>query len=264
MEPIQLACIRFLFEEYTRPFLAEADGNDRPLRLKVEHSARVAANCLTLARSHSAEEQLHLLAESAGILHDIARFRQYNEFRTFNDGVSFDHGKRGREILQEIHALEMLEPEERQTILTAVECHNRKVLPEIADERTAVIARMVRDADKMDILDTISRYFVDRRSGSDPAVELDMPDTPGYNPDFAARVLRGETSDYNAMRNLNDFKFILLTWIFDMHFHAALQHVRENGFLERILSTLPDDETVRAVGRHLGQELERRLAAPSA
>ena len=78
---------RRAFAEYTRAY----DPTDPKVRLKIEHTYRVAALCEQIARSLSLSGADTDLAWLAGLLHDVGRFEQLRRYGTFEDAKSIDH-----------------------------------------------------------------------------------------------------------------------------------------------------------------------------
>ena len=54
------------------------------------------------------EGQLRI-AEAAGLMHDLGRFKQYRRYRTFNDRRSVNHASLGVRIMRRNHILQDLD-----------------------------------------------------------------------------------------------------------------------------------------------------------
>jgi hypothetical protein len=61
-----------------------------------------------------------------------------------------------------------------------------------------------------------------------------------YNEDLVQQILDGELGDYALMRTLNDFRLLLCSWVYDLNFPATRKAVLERGYLDELLSGLPD------------------------
>ena len=61
------------------------------MRLKIDHTYRVAALCEQIARSIPLTEEQTDHAWLAGLLHDVGRFEQLRRYGTFEDAKSIDH-----------------------------------------------------------------------------------------------------------------------------------------------------------------------------
>lgn len=83
------------FSDYTAAY----DASDSKIKLKIDHTYRVAALCERIAKSERMSQEDADLAWLLGMLHDIGRFEQLRKFGTFNDAESVDHAKLGADIL---------------------------------------------------------------------------------------------------------------------------------------------------------------------
>ena len=87
--------IRSEFQSYVSHY----DPSDPKIRLKIDHTYRVADLCERIAGSLSLSEEMTEISWICGMLHDIGRFEQVQRFHTFLDAESVDHAKLGAEIL---------------------------------------------------------------------------------------------------------------------------------------------------------------------
>lgn len=87
--------VKQAFQEYTGRY----DIHDEKIRLKVEHTYRVADISEQIAEKLGLSEEDIALAWLIGMLHDIGRFEQLRRFHTFVDSQSIDHSHFGVELL---------------------------------------------------------------------------------------------------------------------------------------------------------------------
>ncbi len=83
------------FAEYVRNY----DPSDEKIKLKIDHTYRVAGLCQRIAESLGLSEPDVDIAWFLGMLHDIGRFEQIRRFGTFNDAQSVDHAEFGADLL---------------------------------------------------------------------------------------------------------------------------------------------------------------------
>ena len=74
--------VRETFREYTDAY----DATDEKIKLKIDHTYRVAELCERIAKA----EQM---------VHDVGRFEQLRRYGTFSDADSIDHAALGADIL---------------------------------------------------------------------------------------------------------------------------------------------------------------------
>jgi len=100
------------FADYVDRF--RTDGTLHPMhQLKLEHSIRVSADARAIAEGMSWPTEEVNLAEVVGLLHDTARFPQFEKYKTFSDADSVDHGDLGFQTLEKESLLDGLADEPR-------------------------------------------------------------------------------------------------------------------------------------------------------
>ncbi len=80
------------FDEY----VSDYNADDPKIRLKIDHTYRVAALAEKIAADIGADPDKAWLA---GMLHDVGRFEQIKRYNTFSDAKSIDHARFGADLL---------------------------------------------------------------------------------------------------------------------------------------------------------------------
>lgn len=249
------------FEEYTSRFLGQDDYVDANLRYKQEHTARTRAESALLAGELALSEDEALIAELIGLLHDVGRFPQFAQHRTFRDSESVNHSQLGVQVLREEGVLDVLAPQERQWVETAVGLHGRKSLPSALSGRALLFAKIIRDADKIDIFRVVSTAYQQYQDDPDNfRLEIELPDEPGYSPEVLHAVLNEELIDSSKLRTLNDAKLCQLGWVYDLNFTVSLRRIDQLGYLAKLFSFLPQDDDTRKVWQKIRDYIATRLA----
>ena len=70
-----------IFLEYVSKF----DCKEKEIKRKVDHSIRVSKLCRSIAEDLSLPKDVIEIAEFIGLVHDIGRFTQWQEYKTFDD-----------------------------------------------------------------------------------------------------------------------------------------------------------------------------------
>ena len=83
------------FAAYTEHYNAA----DPKVKLKIDHTYRVAALCARIARSLSLPPEDVDLAWLCGLLHDVGRFEQLRRYNTFIDSQSVSHAALSVQVL---------------------------------------------------------------------------------------------------------------------------------------------------------------------
>ena len=126
------------FADYVKDYNEE----DPKVKLKIDHTYRVAGFCQKIAGSLELPQEEVDLAWLCGLLHDVGRFEQLRNYGTFIDAQSIDHAMYGAEILFDQGRIrDYLEDDREDDILRkVVACHSAYRIPEEYDERTVLLA----------------------------------------------------------------------------------------------------------------------------
>ncbi len=242
--------------QYEQWFLSRAERecaaspqDQAPMHLKIQHTLAVRDIARHIAQAEGFSEPLARAAELAALFHDVARFEQYVRFHTFKDSLSFNHALRGTQILK---ASGVLQGEAYASyILAAIAMHNRYAIPPHIQGELRLLAAVVRDADKLDILRVMREHLCCAGAKSE-AVVLGVKDEPQlFSPIIVETALAGKLASYADLHYVNDFRLLLGTWIHDLHFSYSRQRLCEDGHVHRIMEELPDLDPLQKARRHL-------------
>ena len=176
-----LADLKNWFTSYVQTF----KYNDLELQpyidLKEDHTGRVGQEILNIGKKLGLNDDELRLAEIIALLHDIGRFEQYARYRTFMDRKSEDHAELGIKILEKYGVLEQFDDAIRDVILRSIKYHNRPSLPRKETETCLFFSKLLRDADKLDIWKVVIDYYHRKDGKRNGAIELDLPDRPGFS-----------------------------------------------------------------------------------
>jgi hypothetical protein len=210
------------------------------IELKRDHSLRVLDNGRLIAEDLGLAGDALRTALLASLWHDAGRFPQYRTFRTFHDGSSANHGLLGVRTLRARGLLDGEPPAVRSATIMAVGLHNRRDLPRRLPPLADTAVRVVRDADKLDILPIMVAHL-DPSAAANAVVVLHLERDPErYSDEVLAAVLEGRVGDYKAMRWTLDFALLLCSWVYDLNYPATRRAMRERGDMARLLGLLPD------------------------
>ena len=129
------------------------------LELKYTHSLRVAQNAGLIAKGLALAPGDVRLAYVCGLVHDVGRFSQHEQYGSFHDADTMDHGLAGRLALEAASAPSYFSTDQWDALTCAVEHHNKKSsdLPEHLSMEVRQLLNIIRDADKLDIMDLVLR-----------------------------------------------------------------------------------------------------------
>lgn len=244
-----LDALKNCFRSYALSFAESPEKVPQAIRLKIGHTFDVCSIATHIAARESAVfgERGRYLAELAALFHDVSRFRQYRDFKTFRDAESFDHGCVSAEIFRNEFPVEGLSEEEKKWISAAVEVHNKRTLPADLASEILPFAEIVRDADKISIIKIINDFLAAPEEYQDAVVKIGMEESPGFTEQIARDAIAGKQIAHSSMRNLNDFKISIFAWTGDINFAASAQYILDHRLYERLKTFLPESDWMDAL-----------------
>ncbi|MCP4150613.1 MAG: hypothetical protein GY757_22900, partial [bacterium] len=105
------------------------------------------------------------------------------------------------------------------------------------------------------ILNVLTEYYYSAKFGSNPALDLDMPDSPEISGAVVEDIMNNRCVDLKHVRTINDFKILQTSWVFDISFPYALQYIAEKKYVEKIIGVLPREPVVARVHAHINDFL---------
>lgn len=244
------------FLNYTSNYNAQ----DEKIRLKIEHTLRVAQLCDRIGASCGLAGEALDLAWLAGLLHDVGRFEQLKNYGTFIDAQSIDHAVYGAQILFEQGRIRdyVSETCEDELLWNAVNWHSAYRIPEELDERTKMYCHILRDADKIDILKVNIDFPLEEIYNVSTQELRSAPVTP--------EVLQAFYEEHAVLRSLKktpvDNVVGHISLIYELVYPESLRIAKKQGFLDKMMDFWSDNpETTEAfaqIREHMGDYLRRR------
>lgn len=239
------------FQAYTEPY----DITDEKIKLKVDHTYRVAALCERICRESplcarggaETDGRACDLAWLIGLLHDVGRFEQLRRYGTLVDAQSIDHAQFGADILFREGEIAGYVPDDMPEetlalIETAIRNHSLYRIGEGIDGPTLTYCQILRDADKIDIM----------------RVNVDVPPEEIYNTTREALrnstvsegVLKSFAEEHATLRSLRktpvDYLAGHISLVFELVYPVSVRIVREQGYLDKLMHFESDQaETCR-------------------
>lgn len=232
------------FAAYVQTFTSENREVQQNIDLKEEHTRRVCCEILHLGQQLGLNTSELRLAEITALFHDIGRFEQFARYGTFMDGKSVNHAQLGVKILQEKNVLARLDDSVRDLVLRTITYHNRASLPTEESATCLFFSKLLRDADKLDIWRVVTEYYQQQDETTNTGLELGLPDTPVCSDAVVQDILAGKLVDIKHLKNLNDFKLLQVSWVYDLNFIPTFQRLKEKGYLDMIRAALPETEEI--------------------
>ena len=205
------------------------DMNERAIQKKYYHSFRVMDFCKEIAHNIDLNEEDTYLAMVIGLLHDYSRFEQWQKFKTYSDISSVDHADLAIERLFEDSEIKNFNIREDyyEIISDAIKYHNKYSYPENLAERNKLFCKIIRDADKLDIIYLLG--LVEDKVKEDEADISENVKENFYNNKLIKRVKGISNSDNVILK---------LAMIFDLNFEYSYKYISDNKLMDKMLETL--------------------------
>jgi hypothetical protein len=183
------------------------------------------------------------------LLHDVGRFEQYKQYHTFNDSLSVDHAGFGVEVLKKLGILNS--HPERNLIYDAIYYHNKRHLPVGAND-DFLQAKIIRDADKLDIFEMI--VTDDEKMKIVPSPEF--VSSLDYSQKIVDDILANKLAVFEDIKTAVDQMLFRLSWVYNIYFPYSCQYILKKQYLEKIFVYLPQTAGIAKVHQQLRKYLE--------
>ena len=246
------------FEDYTSRFHCPDAEIEKNIILKLAHSYRVCQNITMIAESLGMKEEDVVLAQALALLHDVGRFEQMRGFGSFDDRKNFDHAMLGLKAINRSGVLGSLPKRERNLIRKSIWHHNKYQIPVTEKADVTLFSKLIRDADKLDILGIVALHFEKRDSHPNPALDFGLTHGLELTEEVVSDILQGKMVRIATLKTLGDLRLMYSSWIFDINFPFTLACIKERGYLERLLADLSMQPDIIPVRGFLQAYLEKR------
>jgi len=243
----QLQHIRRRFLIYVDAYIARAGKMQPMMKLKREHCAFVAKNARELAERNGWEPPALFAAEALGLLHDIGRFPQLEEYGTFRDECSIHHGLRGMQVIQEEQILDGIDEPLQKSLLLAVRYHNDRELNRAILPEALPWLKLIRDADRLDIYRVIIKTLQDGEVEKHPDVVLHLELNGPPSPRILKSISQHEPPAYADLHSVSDFLLMILSWTHQMEMLPAAHEIMfQRNIIENLTAFLPDRPEIKS------------------
>ncbi len=206
------------FNQYVKQF----DMKEPHIRLKFHHSYRVMEFSKEIAQSINLTEEEVKLASIIGLFHDIGRFEQWKVYETFNDRKSVDHGDFGRKVMEGLIDDLTTKKEEQTIIYKSIQNHNKYEIENGLSKKELLMAKIVRDADKLDIM---KEQCILKKESEVKEILVN-------------HLWNHEKINSKYVDNQMDSLLRMLAFLFDFHFAYSYQFVLKEHIIEKVINLI--------------------------
>ncbi len=235
------------FDDYVKKY----DMSVEEIDYKYHHSYRVMENMITIAKKLNLNDKDIELAKCIGILHDIGRFEQFSEYHTFKD-IQMDHGNYGEEVIKRKDILKHfdIDKEDYEVVYTAIRNHNKYSIENNLTERELLFSKMIRDADKLDII-----YVI----GNPKMRDFIHEDDSEISENITKAFYNNTQIKYEDIKTHSDRLLVYLSYPYDINFDITLKIIKENKYYEKIYNGLKYKDKYTRYFEHINKYIEERV-----
>lgn len=233
-------------DKYPKQFYEDDAEVMYGIRLKEIHTGYVTENSRELAQHLKLNEHDVELCELIGLLHDVGRFEQWKVYRTFRDNLSEDHADLGVKVIRKLSFFNKINNDDKDLLLFAIQRHNKIEIGEVPSDKHLLLARIIRDADKLDIY----------RANQD---RICVAVGDGYTEIPKAGFIVGAQIRGGDLKTRDDLKLIYLLWVYDIYYDWTLKKLWERAYLQRIIEVLPNDKDMAEPLAKLIEYVKKRI-----
>jgi len=232
-------------EEAQKEFIKFTENYDLTIdsiKRKQEHSIRVMELCEKIAIEEGFSKEETEIAIIIGLLHDIARFKQYTEYTTFRDDISFDHGDVAIDLLEKDNNLRKFIKTDKfdNIIKTAIKNHNKLKIEDGLNEEEEKYSKIIRDADKIDIIYQATKKFIGPKK--------EEIENAKVNPEIKNEFDAGHIIDRSKYPIVTgaDRLIQLLTFIFDMNYKSSFKILKQEEYINKLINQFKFEDAYTA------------------
>ena len=210
------------FIKYTNNYLNY--GN--MIELKINHTFRVMDLCEKIGKSLNLNDEELEIAKIIGLLHDIGRFEQWKNYSSFDDLKTTDHADLGVKILKDNNYLRKFIEDSKydDIIYNSIKYHNKYIIPEDIDDKTMKFIKLIRDADKIDIL---YLYTI-----NELVIEIDDKE---FSNEIYNLLLERKQIDRKKINTKTDRLSVSLGFIYDIYYKYSYEYLKDSKYYDLII-----------------------------
>lgn len=217
---------KVVFNEYVSKF----NLDDVNIKGKKLHSFRVMDLSNKIARSLNLDEEKIQVSTLIGLLHDIARFEQYTNYKTFCDYSSFDHGDYALNILDNNLRQYIKSTKYDRIIKLAIKNHNKLKVEGYNTEEELMFCNIIRDADKLDILYEAVGFFFKNKENEveNGCISKDVKND--FDNHELVHIIQ------NVKYSKVDFIVSYIAYIYDINYRGSFEIIKREDYINKIIN----------------------------
>ena len=251
---------RLEFEENFLTLISDSPESQSRVEDVRAHSMRVASYSALLSKYVLQTDEERNIAEVIALFHDYGRAVLIVQGNESPINIQHNHAALSAKLVQQMEFYSKLPADVQITIHKAIESHNKLKLPKLDSEQQTIYSKLLRDADKLDILESSYRFFKEK-NGLQPLVTLDLINQVEVSEKIIKSILAGKTASVEDMKSMNDYRLLLLSMAFDLNFKYSFRILSEKQLTQKIYETLPKRDQIIDAYRAIKLFIENKFVA---
>ena len=198
------------------------------------------------------------LAKIIGLYHDIGRFEQDKRYNSFNDKKTFDHGDYGVEILFKQNLIKQIPIKEKyyHIIEKSIKNHNKYKIEDNLTKEELTHAKLIRDADKIDILYAASQKLLTTKAldltKDKTTIRNEIKEEFYNNKQIKTSALLGKKTESEKIISY-------LALIFDLNYNESIKYILKNKIIDNFYNNLINKEKYKEYFEYAKNYLKERI-----
>ncbi len=202
------------------------------MKKKFDHSFRVMEIAGKIAENLNLSDEQIDIAKLIGLIHDIGYFETIKVNYILKEDKKIEHGDYGVEILEKDDYIRKYIEENKydKIILKAIKNHNKYTIEEGLSEEELLFAKIIRDADKLDIFYEGAELFWTQYEQQE---EINNSKISDQAIDSFSKYIHQDRKDVKTKAD-SIINFIAL--IFDINFKYDFEVIKRKNYIDIILN----------------------------
>lgn len=247
------------FETYSFRFKSTDNLIQKSIDMKRSHTIRVVENSAKLAKALNFTEEQKVAAVIIAWFHDAGRFQQVVQYGTFNDSQSEDHALLSVKVIEETPFFTTIDANWQAIIKTAILHHSKIQLPKLDNEQALPFCQLIRDADKLDVWAMATTQYNSRNIDELSIIMQNLPNQMATSEKVIKSILQGKLVLKEDMKSMNDFRLMMMSWVFDLHYKASFQILNQQRYMDKLYDALPKQDGVINAYRFVKLHIENKF-----
>ena len=228
-----------IFKNISQKYLSSSDP---AYKLKFRHTGEVIKITSLLAEKLSLNPKQVFIAKLAALYHDLGRFYQYGNYRTFHDSESINHAEASINMIEEHSILNELNESSKRLIIIAIREHNQKILSNNLTSIEKGFSQLLRDADK------ISNFPIFIKNYN----SYIRPISGIYREDLMDAILNfiPISNVQSNLTTIEDIYLYHLSWVNDLTYLSSFEYITKIQYIEKILKRISINKIHATLSEH--------------